>query len=98
MLPWSIRMHLDSLNWNRPKHLCNVPLAGEKVTEAGLKDLGCIQGLDSLHLIATEVTGAGVEELTALPRLWELRLDCSPGTDQAVKKSVGLQNLQSLHL
>jgi internalin A len=52
----------------------NDPLGINGVTDAGMKELAALKGLQTLHLFYTEVTDMGLKELAGLQRLSSSRL------------------------
>jgi Ricin-type beta-trefoil lectin domain-like/Leucine Rich repeat len=68
------------------------------VTDAGLKELAGLKGLQQLYLGGTEVTDAGLKELAGLKRLQRLHLGGRQVTDAGLKELAGLKGLQTLGL
>jgi hypothetical protein len=68
------------------------------VTDAGLKELVGLKGLQSLSLGGTKVTDAGLKELAELKGLQRLELSSTKVTDAGLKELAGLKGLQTLYL
>jgi YHS domain-containing protein len=73
-------------------------LAGSKVTDAGLAQVGQLTNLRRLHLEKTAVTDAGLAHLKNLANLEYLNLYGTAVTDAGVANLAGLKNLRSLYL
>jgi serine/threonine protein kinase/Leucine-rich repeat (LRR) protein len=69
-----------------------------KVTDAGLKELAGLKGLQSLELGFTQVTDIGLKELAGLQALRDLGLGGTKVTDAGLKELAGLKSLQQLDL
>ncbi|MFM8272360.1 MAG: restriction endonuclease subunit S [Gemmata sp.] len=78
--------------------LTSLELTGNRVTDAGLKELAALTNLTYLDLRNTPVTDAGLEELAPLEHLAQLDLTDTPVTDAGLKRLVRLQNLTGLGL
>ena len=73
-------------------------LAGSKVTDAGLAQVGQLPNLRRLHLEKTAVTDAGLAHLKNLANLEYLNLYGTAVTDAGLANLAGLKNLRSLYL
>ncbi len=80
------------------KPVVAVHLIGERVTDAGLKEVAALKQLQTLILINTPVTDAGLKELAALKQLQSLELAGTQVTDAGLKELAALKQLQSLKL
>jgi hypothetical protein len=80
------------------KPIVYVYLTGQKVTDAGLKDLAALQSLRHLDLGKTEITDAGLKELGTLLRLQRLNLWHTKVTDAGLHELTVLKNLEHLDL
>src|SRR3954471_2193342 len=69
-----------------PVAATKLDLAGQPVTDAGLKALAGLKGLAQLDLGHTGVTDAGVKELATLKGLTKLSLGHTGVTDAGVKE------------
>jgi len=69
-----------------------------EVTDAGLKELAGLKGLQKLRLSATGVTDAGLKHLKELKELRELNLAATKVSDKGVKELAGLKTLRWLSL
>ena len=70
-----------------------------KVTDAGLKEMAPLKGLQSLDLAGTQVTDAGLKQLADLKGLLKLNLRvCQGVTDAGLKELAPLKRLQSLDI
>src|SRR5262245_27026807 len=68
------------------------------VTDAGLKELAGLSGLQTLDLTFTKVTDVGLKELRELKSLQELDLGHTEVTDAGLKELRELKGLQTLYL
>jgi hypothetical protein len=82
--------HLDD---DPAKPIIKVDLAGAKVTDAGLKELADLKGLNELDLSATNVTDAELKALADLTGLGTLSLNYTKVTDAGLKELAGLKGL-----
>jgi mono/diheme cytochrome c family protein len=73
-------------------------LAGSKVTDAGLEQVGKLANLRRLHLEKTAVTDAGLAHLKNLANLEYLNLYGTAVTDAGLANLAGMKNLRSLYL
>jgi YHS domain-containing protein len=73
-------------------------LAGSKVTDAGLAEVGKLTNLRRLHLEKTAVTDAGLANLKGLANLEYLNLYSTAVTDAGLAHLTGLKNLRNLYL
>jgi hypothetical protein len=73
-------------------------LFGTRITDAGLKSVGVLSGLQSLDLNDTAVTDAGLQHLQRLAQLKELRLYHTQVSDDGLSCLHGLTGLQNLTL
>jgi hypothetical protein len=71
-------------------------LDGTKVTDAGVKELGCFQGLVMLSLGSTAITTASLRELKQLKNIRYLMLDHTDIDDSALPELKGLSELKCL--
>jgi hypothetical protein len=69
-----------------------------KVTDAGLRNLACLENLETLFLPVTSIGDTGLKELTPLKQLRRLSLASTRVTDAGLKELVSLENLQYLDL
>ncbi|MCS6850257.1 MAG: hypothetical protein NZ700_03690 [Gemmataceae bacterium] len=67
-----------------PGRAFGLALGGTRVTDAGLKELAGLKGLQSLDLLGTRVTDAGLKELAGL-KLKELYIPDQARTDLGLK-------------
>ena len=68
------------------------------VTDAVLKELAGLKGLQTLDLSGTWVTDAGLKDLAGLKGLQTLHLGSTRVTDAGLKQLAGLKGLQALGL
>jgi hypothetical protein len=81
------------------KPIVEVHFNANAVTEAGLKELAGLKGLQALDLGGTNVTDAGLKQLAALKGLETLSLfGCEEVTDAGLKELVDLKGLKELNL
>jgi len=80
------------------KAVFGVEFSGTKVTDAGLKHLLALTGLQWLSLNHTQVTDAGLEYLKGLTNLQDLLLAGTQVTDAGLGHLKGLTKLQRLDL
>jgi hypothetical protein len=73
-------------------------LRGDRITDAGLRQVGKLTGLTGLHLGQTGISDRGIVALKPLIRLKKLWLDDTPVTDAAVDTLAGLEALEELHV
>ena len=69
-----------------------------KVTDADLRELAGMKGLQVLSLGGAQVTDAGLKELAVLKGLQKLIIEGTPVTDTGLKELVGLLELKELDL
>ena len=83
-----------------PAHpVVSVDLSLTKATDAGLKELAGLKGLQRLVLDNTKVTDVGLKELAALKGLQTLDLNgCKGVTDAGLKELADLPGLEDLSL
>ncbi len=80
------------------KIVVGVRLSFTKVTDAELKELKELKGLQELNLWGTKVSDVGMKELKELKSLQLLDLNQTNVTDAGLKELKKLTNLQSLNL
>jgi hypothetical protein len=78
--------------------IATIILKGEPVTDAGLKELAALPGLETLRLDQTAVTDEGLKAVGTLQGLRELDLQSTAVTDAGLKELAGLKGLQILVL
>jgi len=78
--------------------LTRLNLFGTKITDAGLKHLGCLPQLRDLVLEKNQITNAGLEHLSKLKGLTALNLDRTEVGNAGLEHLKGLTNLERLFL
>ena len=100
---------IDSLNallrvqpgrnqWTAGFDYAHLDLDFTTVTDAGLKELAGLTGMQSLTLNGNNVTDVGLKELAALKDLQILNLQGTKVTDAGLKELAGLKKLKELNL
>jgi hypothetical protein len=80
------------------KPVTMVLFSGPRVSDADLKELAPLKGLETLHLNFTRMTDAGLKELAPLTGLQTLIITGGNVTDAGLKELVALKRLHTLHL
>lgn len=81
------------------KHLQWLVIRGSKLTDAGLKHLAGLQGIQRLNVSYDKsITGAGIKEFANLANLQSLNLAGTGVTDQGLKEVARLKKLQHLNV
>lgn len=83
------------IGWNRLEFLS---LRRTKVTDAGLRTISEIRGLQGLFLTETAVTDEGLAHFAGMPELLALELSKTRVTDDGIRVLGGLRKLQHLEL
>ena len=73
-------------------------LAGTKITDVGLTEVGKLQNLTGLALSDTQITDAGLKEVAKLQQLKGLYLTGTQITDAGLKEVAKMKQLELLRL
>ena len=102
---WYLNMHFVDIGDQELAHLKAVSKLSElhlgparKITDAGLKHLGAILTLETLHVDGASVSDAGLAHLKTLTNLQDLHLSDNAISDAGLEHLEVLKKLKSLHI
>ncbi len=81
-----------------PPAAFSLDLSLTRVTDAGMRELAGLNGLQDLRLALTQVTDAGLKELAGLKSMQALDLGFTKLTDAGLKELARLKGLQNLNI